>query len=1490
MSAIAYRLRIRNAGNSADALTVTSVAGGTNPYLTAPPSCDGNEFGPFTGDSRAGEYVFRIADAIKSGTDRVITSQLEDADFRQQLLDRLAYGEFSTDGGSTWSVLAAAYVTRVEAVTDVEYEIAISDPARLEKGVTVFAPRQAIARVSGTAAIGATSVPVDALTLAMPAGTVLHFNTNAVTVTANAAIGATSLTVSALTVGLSAGDASSYTESLADYVVRWPNRGCVFGGPVLGGFGPVKDLGGIEMKAIDRTTAAGHKQTFLQFYAGFVYPGITPASRTTRAVDVATPVNKATQSRWRGLRDDADLAQAAITTFDAARNGSWGDLLVEVIGHGYFQPVAHTISWQALGGTRADPQRTYDLFSALSGWQGLFIGGNDITIGSTILRVRAFTAEPSDLSPIYWDGHPLDLLDRVWTEAGIPHDASAAAWTTLRSQLGSDLSIALRITQSQDLASFLQNVVYGPWGVGVRPTTDGKLEPFATRIFANTPPTDTITDTTVAEGTTTPFRLDAGTAIKRVVFEQTRLVADTQQQALDGFVAQDERIERTNGDPNSTGTGELTFTIPGMVHTLGAWTSILDKRVDAIAAEVFDRAGRGLVEGETFVVRGQGLDSLVLGQEVLVDLPQIPNHNKRLGDDGAVAARAMQIVRMTPDPNGWHVKLADSGPNAQPVPTVPTLSLAASASSPRAIAEATITNAATLNAAGYAVRLQIASAVGGAPATTAYTDLAYYAAGQVPTGAITLPPVVAGSTVGVRARSEAVGSRPSNWQTPVTLALTTIDAPTGVGVNPDPVDASRALVAWTVGANASADLTDVSVRLAPESASQAVRRAQLPAGSDSYELDGLTAGVAYVAAAQHRDPASGDVSALVEASFTAGSTVNALAAPEDPWGFAGTQDPALGLATEDGTYGLAVAAVEFPGTVEFYEALETSPGSGTFGTAASVASLPAVQGNWTVYQSTAANDGLARQLTARHVVGATTSSFTDAVNVTPWRAQPLAPFATATGVYALRNFRKSAEDITTRTYSWERGALVAFVWVYLTTLPLNSATDPWPDPNGSTAPTDRLAAGTDTLVLTKPADGYRLYAQIEARDADLNVHQVRRIEVNPKSALAVTVTPTEGSGTATLTVVVTDPASMLAAVNPVQFRVTRDQTVSFPVSPSTTVGSTYTRNETLDDKHVVRIEPVLNLADGSSITLSAYTFDSDLIAEVVNATVAYADLVATVTIQFDTDCTVGAGRAEYSTNGGSTWNSLTVASDETTSFTIAQTTAKQTILVRGYHGTTAGPSVPVEVDKLPSLPVVAKAVRTSSSATQIVVSVSATDPVPQGGSSYITITPTPSGCTVTPSTPQSVASGGSVSFTIDRPSAGSGPARVDFTTSAANREDDHDSVDVPDQAPTLPCVVKSIAWSSTDYTADSITLAFALQNPPASGTVRFNRSTDSLATITLAGSATLAATSFTDSSTGFDLISTTGPKVTFWYQAEVRDGSSNIVAQSAWITRTEAHA
>jgi hypothetical protein len=142
MSSVAFRLTIYEADGTTPDLTMTSIRSGTNPYIVGVPSGDGQEVDLLTGTVRSGAYNIEVADVVTgsdgTGTVRLITSQLEDSKFRQQLLSRRAKLEMSRNNGSTWSVWIFGYLTGLRQVDAITYGFTVSDSRRIESTHTAF--------------------------------------------------------------------------------------------------------------------------------------------------------------------------------------------------------------------------------------------------------------------------------------------------------------------------------------------------------------------------------------------------------------------------------------------------------------------------------------------------------------------------------------------------------------------------------------------------------------------------------------------------------------------------------------------------------------------------------------------------------------------------------------------------------------------------------------------------------------------------------------------------------------------------------------------------------------------------------------------------------------------------------------------------------------------------------------------------------------------------------------------------------------------------------------------------------------------------------------------------------------------------------------------------------------------------------------------------------------------------------------------------------
>lgn len=922
---VEYRLRIRNAANSADALEVTSVRGGTNPYISEPPTGDGATLNPISGKVTSGMFTGRIVDPITSGTSRLFTSLLEDAGGRQQLGHRRAYWEFREDGGA-WQTLYAGRVQAIRLVSGIEWSVTIGDWMLAEHEFTAFDPHE--------------------------------------------------------------------DDSFADYLTRWPNRGCLLGGPIRGGgFLTVPDLGGWQFRIAAQGGVTGYTYTRFDFVSGYDSLG-QPIRNSERLNQVRAVINDAAQPFWQPV-------------FATGRLGSFPGLAILVNGTAYES--AKFVADPA-GYRQARELLSLSLTAGAPSGCSFWLPGTVGSVGG-VVRVDIISRKATPQSPVYWTGHPVDFLAALWAEAGIPY--SSTALETVRDTIGAGARISLQLDAPRKIGALAEEAVYGPFGIGARAGTDGEIEIFCSRIFSNTAPVTEITSADVFLDETEAFDLDTSEAIRTVVFEHQRLVQPTRLNNLGdpypdpdqvaALVRQPERFERSNDDAGAIGTGEVAYSVPGMVHFAETNDIDLAKWVDGRAHEIFDRDGRGPIRAKTVIRRGSAAAAKKLGDEVLLNLPQVPKANKRLGDDGAVSARAMQIVHLTPTLRGNEVELRDSGPNAQPVATVPTHTIAKSTGAPRAVADLTITNAATLNAASIAVRVQVAVTSGAVPAAEDYTDVLYFRAGEVPTTAFQLPPVYANKTVYARARSEQRGFRPSNWSTGVSVALDPLDAPTGLTATPSGSDGSQCDLTWTVGADAAHAAVQVFLRLNGEAFSAAILIEALPPGSAYYRIENLTPGATYIATVRHLDEVTGDLSATAEVTFIAGATVISLTAPTYADAFSvplGAPGRVFGvrLGNLGVRYGIAVVAQHFPGEVEIAEAVETAVGAGTYGSYNTVGRVSSVSGDWTVWSRFTSNDRLKRKLKARHVllkldgtVGVA-STYSDEVVVDPTTHDPIAPY------------------------------------------------------------------------------------------------------------------------------------------------------------------------------------------------------------------------------------------------------------------------------------------------------------------------------------------------------------------------------------------------------------------------------------------------------------------------------------------------------------------
>ena len=138
MSALAYRLRVRNDDDTADTLSVSSVATDDAPYIQGAPTGNGASFDLASGKSVTGSYRITVVDPLLADSTRPVTSNLVNTAREQQLISRKAFIESSEDGGLTWDTLVPGYVNQLRLASAASWEFTVGDSTRIETSLTLF--------------------------------------------------------------------------------------------------------------------------------------------------------------------------------------------------------------------------------------------------------------------------------------------------------------------------------------------------------------------------------------------------------------------------------------------------------------------------------------------------------------------------------------------------------------------------------------------------------------------------------------------------------------------------------------------------------------------------------------------------------------------------------------------------------------------------------------------------------------------------------------------------------------------------------------------------------------------------------------------------------------------------------------------------------------------------------------------------------------------------------------------------------------------------------------------------------------------------------------------------------------------------------------------------------------------------------------------------------------------------------------------------------
>lgn len=888
-----YRLILRNAADTADAVVISSYPGDANCFTVEPPSGDGPSFDPLKGSLVTGSYTYRVID--NGTTANAITPELADADARQQLLSRKALVKISPDG-STWTSLGFGYVNAVRMPRGNEFEFAIGDTQRKEVSTDIFK-------------------------YATPG---------------------------------------------------FPKTTAIIGGPIIGGFGSIRDYGGWGYRVAD-VNGFGYVQ--LDVISGRIFDPrkANVGSEFRNLSTVSTALADYTNAVARPYFEHSDQ------WIGATIHGSFPGLEARVQERdgtivGYFTPLARRTNvtlgyWfgKAVGVDLLIRNGTPSLYLDQNG-----LDADGVTplvwnpgIGDEY-DIYIYIKQISQDNPLHYAGHPVDLWKAIRDEAGIPYYNTAGYLNTIKALVGDDVRLELRIIESSKIGAFDERVIYGPFGLSTR-MLDGARQLFSSRQKAAAVPVATLGLTNLRDPGR-PFDLDESTAIKRVVLKQIRLTpwstAEQDQPPVDGIIALPSTISIDNADTDNTtaNAGEVTYDIPGQISTLRSrlkGAHILSW-LSGVADEIFDRWGRGIIGGEFQCLHNV---TALIGQELLANLPHMPVNNARGGN------RIIQIVGRTETPSGPNIKWLDAGSSSAPG-VVPTFTLAANATDGRKFVDVAITNGGAITAISGRIRVWVATGAGPASGSGSLTVLIDPAVDDL---TFTLPGFDAGTHVWVQMQTVVTGQRPGALSAFQSVNLTDLTPPTSLAVSAqDAGDPSKRMLTWVVGTNGADIPVEVALRLTAETTAANRVVAVLPPGSTQYELTGLDAANRTASVRHIESPPYAGASSYATVAVNTSGAAATLDPPTDPRAFS----------MADGTFGMDVIAVEFPSEVEFQVKL----GAGAFDTAAI---LTSVAGGRTVYTDFATNDGITRTLRARHVsTGYTASAWTLEVTVEPWTDQP----------------------------------------------------------------------------------------------------------------------------------------------------------------------------------------------------------------------------------------------------------------------------------------------------------------------------------------------------------------------------------------------------------------------------------------------------------------------------------------------------------------------
>lgn len=484
--------------------------------------------------------------------------------------------------------------------------------------------------------------------------------------------------------------------------------------------------------------------------------------------------------------------------------------------------------------------------------------------GSSDVRVYLYmpTAEPNEFMPLHAGGKvgipPFELLRDAYNEAGIVF--STSAMQTLIDD--PDFGVGWwRITEPQVVGPWAEDHIYGPYGVVPLKNSTGAVVPTKVHLPQDVASTDLFEFTkanTARQPTWQHSARDRVTAIRYEYKHEGRIAGrPTGQDWPADLIKESIRsIERTHDRLDAGqalrkeivyklyGVHDNTHVLPNTVPFSGAPLWSLDRFVDAMARERFERFGDAPIRGD--LVGLSTTESVTEGDFVRVTLETFPAP----ATQGRGATRIVQTLSRVDTPAGPEFEWLDAGPSLSAL-VAPTLTVAPATSDPKHTIVATVSGSSSTSV-GYQLQWAL-STVSTGPSSTQWYD---WAGQGDSTGTNTIRPLPSGRQIWARARNTEQLRIRSAWSAAADTTTEALDPPTNLASTG--TVGNKTSLTWNIGSSQSPDYwLEVLISSGACPSTSLTGLVRLVPGSEQTQLSGLAQDSTFCFGIRHFDDFGG---------------------------------------------------------------------------------------------------------------------------------------------------------------------------------------------------------------------------------------------------------------------------------------------------------------------------------------------------------------------------------------------------------------------------------------------------------------------------------------------------------------------------------------------------------------------------------------------------------------------------------------------------------